>query len=80
MTTEKRNVLDKGSAEPVEPIESEKKPSVFDKPIFRLATVFVYLGGISGLGFILAVYFLFFWDSSMPPVPVVRPTILQSRT
>lgn len=71
---------DKPSTEPNDPNESNKKTSIFDKKIFRLVTVFVYLGGISGLGFVLAIYFLFLWDSSMPPVPVVKPPILQSRS
>lgn len=69
------------TAEPEDQIESTtKKSTIFDKQLFRLATVLLYLGGISGLGFILATYFLFFWDSSMPPVPLVKSTIPQSRT
>lgn len=68
------------TAESEEHTQPEKKPTIFDKQIFRLATVLLYLGGISGLGFILAIYFLFFWDSSMPPVPIVKSTIQQSRS
>lgn len=79
--TEKPIFLNKKSAiDPEEQTESEPKSTIFDKQIFRLATVLMYLGGISGLGFILAIYFLFFWDSHMPPVPIVKSTILQSRT
>lgn len=63
-----------------EQTESKKKSTIFDKRIFRLATALLYLGGISGLGFILAIYFLFFWDSNMPAVPIVKSSILQSRS
>lgn len=46
--------------------------SFFDSKMFRLISVIVYVCLVSGLGFLFALYHLFFWDSTMPPVPIVH--------
>lgn len=49
-----------------------KKDDFMDSPLFRMITVFMYLSGVGGMGFAMALYFIFFWDSAMPPIPDVR--------
>lgn len=40
----------------------------FDTKLFRYIALFLYLGGISGLGMALSFYYLIFFDSSMPEI------------
>ncbi|XP_061399107.1 uncharacterized protein LOC133334805 [Musca vetustissima] len=40
----------------------------FSEKFLRYLMVGIYLGGLSGLGFVLSIYYIFFWDSRMPPV------------
>lgn len=40
--------------------------SFLDSKIFRIICVVLYLTGVSGLGFMVSIYHLFFWDSKMP--------------
>lgn len=40
--------------------------------LLKVLFVVVYLMALSGLGFALSIYYLFFWDSTMPPV--YKPT------
>ena len=49
----------------------------FSEKFFRYLVVVIYLGGLSSLGFILSIYYLFFWDSRMPPVfkPTKKPPV-----
>lgn len=49
----------------------------FSEKFFRYIVVVIYLGGLSSLGFILSIYYLFFWDSRMPPVfkPTKKPPV-----
>lgn len=53
----------------VEEIQQKKEETFFDSKIFKLFTVGLYVGGISGLGFILSIYYFFIWNSEMPAVP-----------
>lgn len=43
-----------------------------DSKLFRMFVVAMYVCLVSGLGFLFALYHLFFWDSTMPPVPIVH--------
>jgi len=52
-----------------EEIPVPKSDDFFESKTFRLITVALYMGGVSGLGMTLAIYYLFIWDSSMPPLP-----------
>lgn len=36
--------------------------------LLKVLFVVVYLMALSGVGFVLSIYYLFFWDSTMPPV------------
>lgn len=47
----------------------KKEETFLDSKVFRLFTVGLYLGGISGLGFILSIYYFFIWNSEMPAIP-----------
>lgn len=40
----------------------------FSERFMRYLTIGIYLGGLSSLGFFLSIYYIFFWDSRMPPV------------
>lgn len=55
-------------------LPKEQPPSAFfETKTFRLISIFLYLGGISGLGMVLALYFLFFFDSTMPDIHLKFP-------
>ncbi|XP_013111039.1 uncharacterized protein LOC106089659 [Stomoxys calcitrans] len=47
----------------------------FSEKFMRYLTIAIYLGGLSSLGFFLSIYYIFFWDSRMPPVykPTKKP-------
>ncbi|KAI8125194.1 hypothetical protein CVS40_4235 [Lucilia cuprina] len=45
----------------------------FDSQLFRIISLFLYLGGISGLGMALSIYYLMFFDSSMPDIYLKFP-------
>ncbi|XP_065363202.1 uncharacterized protein inaF-A [Calliphora vicina] len=53
--------------EKVPPNENQHS-DFFDSQLFRYISVFLYLGGISGLGMALSFYYLIFFDSSMPEI------------
>ncbi|XP_013111041.1 uncharacterized protein LOC106089662 [Stomoxys calcitrans] len=55
-----------------EEIQVPKNEDFFESKTFRIISVMLYLGGISGLGMTLAMYFIFIWDSSMPPIPEIK--------
>ncbi|KAH8368109.1 hypothetical protein KR084_007021 [Drosophila pseudotakahashii] len=55
-------------------LPKEQPPSpFFETKAFRLISIFLYLGGISGLGMVLALYYLIFFDSSMPDIHLKFP-------
>ncbi|XP_016974403.1 uncharacterized protein LOC108041111 [Drosophila rhopaloa] len=55
-------------------LPKEQPPSpFFETKTFRLISIFLYLGGISGLGMVLALYYLIFFDSSMPDIHLKFP-------
>lgn len=61
---------------------STKDPVIFNEAkrtneskVFRLFAVIAYICVVSGLGMMLAMYHLFFWDSRMPPVPVIQERV-----
>ncbi|XP_017849976.1 uncharacterized protein LOC108604917 [Drosophila busckii] len=43
-------------------------PTFFESKTFRLISIAIYLSGISGLGMMLALYYLSFFDSRMPEI------------
>lgn len=49
----------------------------FSEKFFRYLVIVIYLGGLSSLGFLLSIYYIFFWDSRMPPVykPTKKPPV-----
>ncbi|XP_017029092.1 uncharacterized protein inaF-A [Drosophila kikkawai] len=53
--------------------KEQPPPAFFETKTFRLISIFLYLGGISGLGMVLALYFLFFFDSTMPDIHLKFP-------
>ncbi|EDX02490.2 uncharacterized protein Dyak_GE17601 [Drosophila yakuba] len=57
-----------------EEIPMPKSNDFFESKTFRLLTLMLYMGGVSGMGLTLAVYYLFIWDSRMPPLPVFKHT------
>lgn len=57
-----------------EEIQMPKSDDFFESKTFRLLTLILYMGGVSGMGLTLAVYYLFIWDSRMPPLPVFKHT------
>ncbi|XP_073830512.1 uncharacterized protein [Musca autumnalis] len=57
-----------------EEIPVPKNEDFLESKTFRIISVFLYMGGISGLGMTLAMYYLFIWDSSMPPLPDIKHT------
>ncbi|KAH8387466.1 hypothetical protein KR093_007271 [Drosophila rubida] len=57
-----------------EEIQVPKSHDFFESKTFRLLTLMLYMGGVSGMGLTLAVYYLFIWDSRMPPLPVFKHT------
>ncbi|KAI8125193.1 hypothetical protein CVS40_4234 [Lucilia cuprina] len=57
-----------------EEVQVPKSEDFFDSKTFRLITLALYMGGVSGLGMTLAMYYLFIWDSSMPPLPEFKHT------
>lgn len=57
-----------------EEVPLPKNEDFFESKTFRLISLALYMGGISGLGMTLAMYYLFIWDSSMPPLPEFKHT------
>lgn len=57
-----------------EEIQVPKNEDFFESKTFRIISVLLYLGGISGMGMTLAMYYFFVWDSSMPPIPDIKHT------
>ncbi|XP_037939863.1 uncharacterized protein LOC119672792 [Teleopsis dalmanni] len=55
-------------------IQVPKSDDFFESKTFRLLTLFIYMGGVGGLGMTLAMYYLFIWDSRMPPLPEYKHT------
>lgn len=53
--------------------KEQPPPAFFESKTFRIISLGIYLGGISGLGMVLAVYFLLFFDSSMPDIHLKFP-------
>ncbi|XP_062140783.1 uncharacterized protein LOC133848997 [Drosophila sulfurigaster albostrigata] len=55
-------------------LPKEQPPSAFfESQTFRLLSLFIYVGGISGLGMVLAFYYLIFFDSRMPDIHLKFP-------
>ncbi|EDV46009.1 uncharacterized protein LOC6551348 [Drosophila erecta] len=55
-------------------LPKEQPPAAFfESKTFRMISIFLYLGGISGLGMVLALYYLMFFDSSMPDIHLKFP-------
>ncbi|XP_054727108.1 uncharacterized protein LOC129236862 [Anastrepha obliqua] len=54
-------------------------PSFYDTKVFRWLSLLLYLGGISGLGFILSLYYLFFFDSTMPDIHLKFPISIDGK-
>lgn len=57
--------------------EEETDLSFLESKIIRLLAVFLYLGGVSGLGFALAIYYILFFDSTMPEMYLKFPQTVQ---
>ncbi|XP_033171257.1 uncharacterized protein LOC117148139 [Drosophila mauritiana] len=53
--------------------KEQPPPAFFESKTFRIISIFLYLGGISGLGMVLALYYLMFFDSSMPDIHLKFP-------
>ncbi|XP_039498198.1 uncharacterized protein LOC120455804 [Drosophila santomea] len=53
--------------------KEQPPPAFFESKTFRIISIFLYLGGISGLGMVLALYYLIFFDSSMPDIHLKFP-------
>ncbi|XP_036320093.1 uncharacterized protein LOC118734481 [Rhagoletis pomonella] len=53
--------------------------SFFDTKLFRWFSLFLYLGGISGLGMILSIYYLLFFDSTMPDIHIKFPISIDGK-
>ncbi|XP_034672303.1 uncharacterized protein LOC117903906 [Drosophila subobscura] len=58
---------------PKEEEQQSAAAAFFESKTFRLISIFLYLGGISGLGMVLALYYLMFFDSSMPDIHLKFP-------
>lgn len=68
------NSEDKSQGEDDVRLPKEQPPSpFFETKTFRLISIFLYLGGISSLGMVLALYYLLFFDSSMPDIHLKFP-------
>ncbi|KAH8416376.1 hypothetical protein KR222_000805, partial [Zaprionus bogoriensis] len=68
------------AAKPADPLADdvrlpkEQPPAAFfESKTFRLISIFIYVGGISGLGMVLALYYLLFFDSGMPDIHLKFP-------
>lgn len=57
---------------PDEEVPVPKNEDFLDSKLFRIISVILYMGGISGLGMTLAMYYFFIWDSRMPPLPDIK--------
>lgn len=57
-----------------EEVPLPKNEDFFESKTFRLITLALYMGGVSGLGMTLAMYYFFIWDSRMPPLPEFKHT------
>ncbi|EDX02489.1 uncharacterized protein LOC6525546 [Drosophila yakuba] len=53
--------------------KEQPPPAFFESKTFRIISIILYLGGISGLGMVLALYYLIFFDSSMPDIHLKFP-------
>lgn len=54
-------------------IEEETDLTFLESKVFRLLAVCLYLGGVSGLGFALFIYYILFFDSTMPDIYLKFP-------
>ena len=53
-----------------------KQPTLSER-LTRYMMVVIYLGGLSMLGFLLSIYYIYFWDSRQPPAYVIpKKTIM----
>ncbi|XP_030378856.1 uncharacterized protein LOC115627348 [Scaptodrosophila lebanonensis] len=57
------------------PKESDESApaTFFESKMFRWISIMLYLGGISGLGMVLALYYLLFFNSHMPEIHLKFP-------
>lgn len=55
------------------PSDKAEETNFFESQLFRWISVFLYLGGISGLGCVLSLYYLMFFDSRMPEMHLRFP-------
>lgn len=63
-------------------VDSEDNTSVstfYNTKMFRWFSLFLYLGGISGLGMILSLYYLLFFDSTMPDIHLKFPISIDGK-
>nr|XP_014085626.1 uncharacterized protein LOC106614413 [Bactrocera oleae] len=63
----------------VESEDNASAPSFYDTKVFRWFSLFLYLGGISGLGMILSLYYLLFFDSTMPDIHLKFPISIDGK-
>uniref|UniRef100_A0A1B0A083 Uncharacterized protein n=1 Tax=Glossina pallidipes TaxID=7398 RepID=A0A1B0A083_GLOPL len=61
------------------PEEHSQQSSFFDSRIFRWLSLILYMSGISGLGMILSLYYLIFFDSRVPEIHTKFPISLKRR-
>uniref|UniRef100_A0A1B0B8H5 Uncharacterized protein n=1 Tax=Glossina palpalis gambiensis TaxID=67801 RepID=A0A1B0B8H5_9MUSC len=61
------------------PEEQSQHSSFFDSQIFRWLSLILYMSGISGLGMILSLYYLIFFDSRLPEIYTKFPISLKRR-
>ncbi|XP_020715398.1 uncharacterized protein LOC105665037 [Ceratitis capitata] len=67
------------SKDPAETEESPAATNFYDTKLFRWFSLFLYLGGISGLGMVLSLYYLLFFDSSMPDIHLKFPVSIDGK-
>ncbi|XP_011200734.2 uncharacterized protein LOC105224372 [Bactrocera dorsalis] len=65
--------------DPDESEENTSEKSFYDTKIFRWFSLFLYIGGISGLGMILSLYYLLFFDSTMPDIHLKFPISIDGK-
>ncbi|XP_039958411.1 uncharacterized protein LOC120773520 [Bactrocera tryoni] len=59
--------------------ENTSATSFYETKIFRWFSLFLYLGGISGLGMFLSLYYLLFFDSTMPDIHLKFPISIDGK-
>uniref|UniRef100_A0A1B0FIF1 Uncharacterized protein n=1 Tax=Glossina morsitans morsitans TaxID=37546 RepID=A0A1B0FIF1_GLOMM len=59
------------------PEEHTQQSSFFDSQIFRWLSLILYMSGISGLGMILSLYYLIFFDSRIPEIHTKFPISIE---